>query len=168
MNKLLVAGVALSELLWLGSTANLSAAAPDQRVALKGDLLRLAERIGPPPGKAPEAPPQALQAILAAGDWQFSVQFAARIGSEPSQVNALVAILGKASELHDQDLARAVLAEVAAVAAGVSDPALRARLLADCAAAAANLGATLQAHALLNAAHDLTAEISQRSSLARG
>ena len=83
-------------LLWLVLATNGLAAAPDDQVVeLERALLGLAKGIGPPSEKTPDAPSQALQTIVAAGDWNFSLEFAARIANEQSRANALVTILGQ-------------------------------------------------------------------------
>ena len=128
-------GAGVAGLLWLVLTADGLAAAPeDQVVRLERELLALAKSLGPPPEKSPEAPPQPVQAIVAAGDWEFSLEFAAKIGNEQSRANALIAILNNTSELQDRNQARAALGRVANIAGEIGNDAAKARVLADCAA----------------------------------
>ena len=160
--------IGIAGLLWVVLPAHALAAAPEDQVAgLKRELLALAKSVGPPSEKSPEAPPQAVQTILAAGDWEFRLQFAAKIGNEQSKANALVAILGKVSDLRDQNQARATLGRVAKVAGGIGNDTARARVLAGCAAAATKLGDAAQGRDLLARALDSTSRISDDASKAR-
>jgi hypothetical protein len=158
---------AIAGLLCLVLTMSGRAASPeDQALQLERRLLALAPTLGPPPEKSPDAVPQPVQAILATGDWQFSLKFASQIGNEQSRVNTLVAILNKARELLDRPQAHAVLDQVLNAAGKVGSDTGKARVLAAGAAAAVTLGDPAKARDLLTRARHATGRISEESSKA--
>lgn len=158
----------IATLLWLVLATNALAAAPeDDVVAVKHELLALANGVGPPPEKSPEAPAQPVQNIVGAGDWEFTLQFAARIGNEQSQANALIAILGKTRDLKDPQQGRAVLSRVAILASEIGNDTARARVLTECATGATRLDDDAQARALFARAVDIAGTISDPASKAR-